>query len=362
MPDAARRLLRVASDLLLPKQVWLRRSVLALAAIVMLTVSSMYGIGEMYIWQNRHKPLVLGATFIPEYATYLGVDPRETLSAMIHDLGIKHVRLVSYWNDIEPSPGQYNFSDLDWQFRMAEEANVKISLAVGLRQPRWPECHMPDWAMSQPKSLWEPELKTFMQRVIERYRSSPALESYQLENEFFLKVFGICPDFTRQRLVDEYNLVKQIDPNHPLIVNRSNNAVPSWPVGDPRADLVGAAIYKRVWDKTITKRYFEYPVPAWFYAFLAGGTKLTTGRGSFIHELQTEAWVPDGYDIRNAPLGELDKSMNPRRLHERVAYGKGTGMKLIDLWGVEWLYQMKVVRQQPELWNTLRQEYKQSEK
>ena len=47
-----------------------------------------------------------------------------------------------------------------------------------------------------------------MAKVIKRYKNKTVLKSYQLENEFFLKVFGECKDFDRSRLVDEFKLVK----------------------------------------------------------------------------------------------------------------------------------------------------------
>lgn len=328
-----------------------------LLVIIMLTVSGMYAVAQWYIWQNRDKPLELGATFISDYAETLGVDPQETLGAIIYDLGVKNLRLVSYWDSIEGEKDNYDFSDLDWQFKMAEQANVKVSLAIGLRQPRWPECHMPGWAKSQNKSEWYPELRDFMVKVIERYRSSPALESYQLENEFFLTVFGKCTDFDRQRLVEEAALVKQTDPNHTLIISRSNNGI-GLPVGKPTPDLFGVSVYKRVWDQTVTHRYFEYPFPAWFYASLAGGGKILTGKDLIIHELQAEAWTPASYNIKDAPISELYKSMNPERLKDRFKYGEATGMKRMDLWGVEWWYQMKTKRNAPELWETAKAEFR----
>lgn len=335
---------------------WWHKIVIVLTAAVFLGVSIMYGVAQWYIFSQRGKPIQLGATFISDYAERLGVDPEETLDAVINDLGVKHIRLVSYWKHIEKNQGTYDFSDLDWQFKMAEDSDVKVSLALGLRQPRWPECHMPEWAKQEPASLWYGQLETFITKVVERYRNSPALESYQLENEYFLTAFGKCDDFNRQRLVDEAALVKRLDPNHTLIISRSNNGI-GLPVGKPTPDLFGVSVYKRVWDKTITKRYFEYPFPAWFYGSLAGGGKIFTGKDLIIHELQAESWTPDGYDIVDAPISELYKSMNPERLHDRFSYAKATGMKQIDLWGVEWWYQMKVKRGEPGLWNAAKEEY-----
>ena len=343
-------------DEMLPKTKFLRNTVLVLMTVVLVWVSSMYAVAQWYFWSNRNQPTVMGATFISAYAERLGVDPKQTLNAVINDLGVKHLRLVSYWDKSESQRGIYDFSDIDWQFDMAEQAGIPVSLSLGLRQPRWPECHMPSWAMGLEKDIWYPELKKYIQAVMERYKDRPNLQSYQLENEYFLSVFGECTDFSRDRLIDEAKLVKSIDSSRPLIITRSNNAI-GLPIGQPRPDMFGISVYKRVWDKNVTKRYYEYPFPAWFYGFLAGAGKIVTGKDMIIHELQTESWLADGYNIKDAPIDELYKTLNPARLKHRIEYGRATGMKTIDVWGVEWWYQMKVLRGAPELWETAKSEF-----
>lgn len=333
--------------------------VIITATILVISVGGMYAIAQWYIYSHKNTPLRLGATFIPDYAQSFGLDPKETLSAMIDDLGIKRVRLVSYWENGESQRGKYDMSFLDWQFKMAEESNVKVSLSIGLRQPRWPECHLPGWANKIPKSQWQPELEKYIAVVVNRYKNSPALDSYQLENEYFLKAFGECPDFSRDRLVSEYNLVKRLDPNHALVVSMSNNAIGT-PLYEPTPDMWAISVYKRVWDKTFTHRYFEYPFPAWYYAFRAGWVQITRGHDSFIHELQAEAWLPSGIAIQDAPLAEQDKSLNAQRLKDRFEYGRATGMRTIDMWGVEWWYWRKVKMNDPSVWNVAKEEYQKS--
>ncbi len=316
----------------------------------------MYGIAQWYIMKHADEPLQFGVTFIPRYARFFDLDAKETMQAMIDELGVKRFRLVSYWDDIEPVQGTYNFEELDWQFAKAEAASAKVSLAIGLRQPRWPECHMPKWAEWMPKEEWSSHLKIFMKAVIERYKASPALESYQLENEFFMTVFGICPDHSRDRLIDEYEFVKSIDREHPVIISRSNNWV-GIPVGQPQPDQFGISVYKRVWDKTITKRYFEYPLPAWFYGFLAGAGEIVTGKDMIIHELQAEPWMPDGFNLKTSSISEQDKSLSPKRLRDRFEYARATGVKTIDYWGAEWWYWRKVHHNDPSLWNIAKEEF-----
>jgi len=341
---------------LLPKRKWLRRTLLIFIALLIFWVSAMYGIARWYIARHASQPTVMGITFIPDYARSFGLNPEDTMQAMIDELGVKHVRLVSYWEDIEREPGVYDFSELDWQFAKAEASGVKVSLALGLRQPRWPECHSPLWAnvQSNNQDQWYPQLKKVTQKIVERYKGSPMLVSYQLENEYFLKVFGECKNFNRERLIDEYNFVKSLDTEHKVIVSRSNNAI-GFPMGQPTPNEFGVSVYKRVWDKTVTKRYIEYPFPAWFYGFLAGAGELLTGKDMIIHELQAEPWAPT--NIHLATNEELAKSLDAKRLHDRFEYGKATGIKTIYLWGAEYWYYQKVKVGDASLWNVAKDEF-----
>ena len=326
-----------------------------LIVLLAVTISGMFGISKWYAWSVRNQPMVFGVSFIPAYASSLGVDPQKTMDALISDVGVRQFRLVSYWNEVEKEPGKYDFSQLDWQFKKAEAAHAQIILTVGLRQPRWPECHPPDFIdTSKPLETWQPQLETYMAAVINRYKSSPSLYKYQLENEYFLKGFGGCIDFSRSRLVDEYNLVKKLDSKHPVIVGRSNNAL-GFPAGAPTPDQFSISVYKRVWDAGVTHRYLEYPFPAWFYGYIAGVQKIYLGKDMSVAELQAEAWPPNSQQIPNVSLAEQNKSLDARRLKGRFDYGKNTGMKSVDMWGAEYWYYRKVVLHDDSLWNVAKQ-------
>ncbi len=310
----------------------------------------MYGIARWYMYSVRNQPYTMGVTFVPDYAESLGLDPHQTMSALINDLHVKNFRLTSYWSDIETSPGQYNFSELDWEFAQVDKVHGTISLSIGLRQPRWPECHAPNWVNTNaPVSQWQPELGQFMTAVVNRYKNNPALISYQLENEYFNKVFGTCNNYSRDRLVSEYNLVKQLDPHHTLIISRSNNDI-GIPIGQPTPDEFGVSIYKRVWS-TEVGRYAEYPFPAWYYAFLAGVQKIINHKDMIVHELQAEPWAPDGKTIPETSLAEQNKSLSPTRLQQRFNYAKATGLKTVYFWGAEYWYYRLTIEHDPSVWN-----------
>lgn len=330
-----------------PKIAW--PLVAVLGSVIILTTLS-YGVARWYQNSQAGKPYNIGVTFIAPYASYLGQDPQKTMTALTDELGVRQFRLVSYWNEIEKQPGAYSFDELDWQFAQAEKTNSTVSLAIGLRQPRWPECHAPSfYDTKQPREQWQPALEKYITSVVQRYKNSPALSSYQLENEFFNK-FGQCYNFDRERLADELALVQKLDPKHPVVVSRSNNYA-GFALRGPLGDINGISLYRRVWDAAVTKQYFTYPFPSWHYAMLAGAQQLLKGQPSIIHELQTEPWPPRGQNMKDTSLEEQSKSFDAARFRSTVTFGKQTGIRHIDLWGAEyWLYRKDTLKD-PSVWN-----------
>jgi len=334
-------------------QNWRHKLICILIGIFLVCTGFIYGVGQWYIWSDRNKPLELGISFIADYAESLGLNPHQTFLALLDNMHVKNIRLVSYWSDIEPEPGKYNFSELDWEFQQAASHGAKVSLAIGLRQPRWPECHEPSWVNPEPTSVWQPQLFQFMTSVINRYKNNPALGSYQLENEFFLTVFGTCTNIDRQRLVEEAGLVRALDRHHTLIISRSQNAV-GWPIGAPQADEYAISLYRRTWTPVLG-RYIEYPYPAWYYAFLAGIEKIWSGKDMIIHELQAEPWAPDQKTITEISLSEQSKSLDANSLKTTFTFAKATGMRTMYFWGAEYWYYRLVTLHDPSVWNAAKQ-------
>ncbi len=334
---------------------WWHKIVMGTAIALLVIVASIYGVAQWYIHSEYSQPLQIGVSFSPDYAGSLGVDPQANMDALL-GIGVKQFRLVSYWSDMEQTPGQYDFSQLDWQFKKAEASHAKVTLALGLRQPGWPECHMPDWAAKESVSHWQPQLESFMQAVIARYHASPSLQKYEVENEFFLKGFGLCTNFSRPRLISEHNLVQKQDPKHPIIIARSNNAL-GLPIGQPQPNEFSITVYKRVWDGGFSHRYLEYPFPAWYYAFIAGTQKIFLHKDMGIGELQAEAWAPNGKLLTQISLDEQNKSFNTQRFQDRIRYGKATGMRHIELWGAEYWYYRKQILHDPSIWNVAEHEF-----
>jgi len=328
---------------------WLKVTSIVLAVFILL--QPLIGLG--YAWSQRHNPTVFGTSFSVKQAEAFGLNPQETLHAMLTDLGLKRVRLMSYWDRGEPEQGKYDFTDLDWQFKEAEAAHAKVSLAVGLRQPRWPECHSPTWAANLTTAQLTTDLSAYIQAVINRYKNSPALDSYQLENEFFNDGFGQCTNYDKSRFIAETNLVKKTDPAHPVIITLSNNFV-GLPVQAPHPDIFGLSIYRRLYSTNIYHGYVTYPFPAWFYSIRAGWIKLLTGKDTIVSEFQIEPWGTK--PIEDMTIAEQNESIPASDIPGRFGFAEATHIKTVDLWGAEWWYWRKVHFNDPSVWDTVKNE------
>ena len=326
---------------------WFKGLILSLGAVVLLIIL----VVASYRLKHRNQPYSFGVSFSQTQAEFLGVDWQANYRALLDEMGFRQLRLVSYWDVHEPKPGQYLFDDLDWQMDQAAVRGAKVNLAIGLRQPRWPECREPEWARQLAGDEWRKRLSSYISVVVERYRSHPALASWHLENEFFNIDFGRhCRDFDRQRLIDEYRLVKQLDPNRQLVMALGNTY--GFPLRGPRPDIYGVTVYRRVFDATITHRYITHPAPAWYQTLRAGLVEMLTGKPFVIHELQAEPWTTASVKVTSEEEQAL--TMSPQRLGDVMNYAEATGIKTMYFWGSEWWYWRKSQFNDPAMWNAVK--------
>lgn len=278
-----------------------------------------------------------GVSFSIKQCRNFGLDDSDCLRWLIKFMGFKRFRLMSYWDEIESSPGKCNFSYLDKHIDMISNHKGKISLCLGVRQPRWPENHWPEWAMSLNKSNRDEALANFIKLTVNRYKSNPSIVSYQLENEALLKSFGLNPEVDRSRLQREFALIKAIDPLKPIVMTTST----SWgvPIRRPIPDIVGFSFYQTTFNDK--KQRYDYSVNRpWIHAVRAKIIKLLWNKPSFIHELQLEPWGPK--NIWEMSETEQNKSMSPDDITRNLTRARETGLKKIDLWGGEWWYWMDI--------------------
>lgn len=295
----------------------------------------------------------IGVSFSEKRAKEMGLDWQANFIALLDDMKIKHYRLMSYWDIHEPVRGQYDFSTLDWQIAEAEKRSADVSLAIGLRQPRWPECHQPEWAGQLAGGAWQQAMYSYIETVVKRYENNPTVINWQLENEGANQWFGLCDPPDRQRLHEEYQLVDKLSAK-PIWMSLSDQH--GLPIFTPVPDRYGYSVYRIVWSEKSWpyKGYLTYPTPIWYHRARAVVIKAYTGRDIYIHELQLEPWGQR--DTLELSREEQDISMSTDQIKDSLLFAREIGTKDIYTWGGEWWYWRKV-HGDPSIWNTVKLEF-----
>lgn len=292
---------------------------------------------------NAPEP-VYGVTFSKKYAESLGLDWRAAYLAALDDLKIRAFRLPAYWDELEPGPKNFNFSDYDWMLKEAEARGAKIILGIGRKLPRWPECHIPDWAKNLSPEEQELKLAGSLSAIVKHFRESPAILYWQVENEALFP-FGKCPKPNPDFLKKEVGIVKGLD-SRPVVVTDSGE-LSTWLRTSEIGDILGVSMYRVTWNDFFG--YFYFPIPPAYYGKKAAMVSPRLAEKVIITELQAEPW--GRLPLTKLPITEQYQSMNIEKFHSNLDFAYRTGLPEIYLWGAEWWYWLKEKQNNPEFWN-----------
>lgn len=297
--------------------------------------------------KNIPEKITYGMSFNTMYARELGLDWKEAYDAIIDDLGVRHLRLAAHWPMIEPSPEEYNFLEMDYQIKKAEEANVEVVLAVGRRLPRWPECHIPEWAKKVSAEERNQKQLKYMEQIVARYKDSPAVRYWQVENEPYLEVFAFehCGELDEDFLATEIEHVRKIDPTRPIIVTDSGN-LGTWVGAYKHGDIFGTSVYVHFWNPDIGQ--FKTLIPPFFYRVKENVLAFIFGKKpTVLIELSAEPWLIA--PIMTVPIETQFSRMDPQKFADIINYAKETRYDKQYLWGAEWWYWL-TKNGHPEMW------------
>lgn len=290
----------------------------------------------LYLFVGKAKPaekIEWGVTFSKGYAADFEPDWKKMFLSILDDLKVKKIRLIAYWSEIEKTQGEYDFSELDWQINEVSKRGGEIVLAIGRRLPRWPECFSPEWSKNLSEEDNQEFVLAYIKETINRYKGNKKIRIWQIENEPFLRTFGICPKLDKKFLDKEIELVKYLDQARPIMITESGE-FSTWIGGAKRTDIIGTSIYRRIYGKL---GYVTYPIPPVFYARKTKLIKLFFDLQDIIAiEVQAEPW---GHKpVKQMTPEEQDISMGFEQFNKNINYVKGTGFDQAYLWGVEWWY------------------------
>lgn len=296
---------------------------------------------------------VFGVTFSKRQAKDLNLDWKKLYIEILDDLKVKHLRIPAYWDEIQPKENQYNFKDLDWQINEAKKRNVDIILVIGRKQPRWPECFIPNWASSDLK-IQRQQILNMLEKVIRRYKYEESIWAWQIENEPLFHC-GICPEYNKKFLDKEISLAKSLD-TRPIIITDSGE-FSLWVNAGKRADILGTSLYRIVRNKILGYISYEF-IPASFYQKKAYIIKkiFPNLKDIIIIELQAEPWVKK-LPINIWPIEEQFKTMDFERFRHTIEYAKKVGYSKTYLWGVEWWAYLRQ-NNHPEFWEKAKEVFR----
>lgn len=308
----------------------------------------------IWFFVGNPKPLatkqIWGTDFSADAARGLGLEPTETLAALLDDLQIRRFRIAAHWNEVEPAPGGFDFEELESYLRMMNERGATAIVSMGLKTPRWPECHIPEWAKNLSKEEQQERILEYERQVVERLKNNPAVEMWQVENEPFV-YFGTCPWKDGAFLHKEIEMVRTLDPSRKIMTTDSGEWSLWWRVALSPADVIGATMYRNVFFGPLN-RYITYPFRPISYARKASLISAVTGKKVWNSELQLEPWAPRA--LRDTSDEEADLTMSIEKFQEMISFATSVPNERVYVWGSEWWYWRKLVKQDTRFWEAAR--------
>jgi len=324
-------------------------------------IVTLFIIGIIYFASLRNIPekIKYGVSFSVFHSRELKLDWKQVYDELLNDLNIKRFRFSAHWHITEPENNLFNWSELDYQITEAEKHNAKIVFAVGRRLPGWPECHEPSWATNLPVEQKREELLEYIRAVVNRYKKSPAVLYWQIENEPFLTFFAKshCGDFLDEDFLNkEIELVRSLDPNRKILVTDSGE-LSLWYKAHRSGDLFGSSVYLYIWNHHFGQ--IRYPITPGFFRIKRNVVELFFGKKeSLLIELSTEPWLLQ--PIVETPIDTALEQMDIHKFNKIINFAQNTGFAEQYLWGAEWWYFMKE-NNHPEFWERAKEIFSESE-
>lgn len=324
---------------------WIKKLLIILGALLAVVALVLFFLAR----KEAPKAITYGISYNVPYVLELGLDPDEVFDAFLNDLGVRNLRMSAHWQLIEPTRNQFDFAWMDTDIQKAEAAGAHIIFGVGRRLPRWPECHVPLWAKQLDWEEQKKEIREYITAVVLRYKDSPAITHWQVENEPYLGLFAYehCGALDESFLEEEIALVKSLDPSRPILVTDSGN-LGTWKGAYSHGDAFGTSVYVYFWNPELGQ--FKTILPPWFYRAKERVLSLLyEEKETMLIELSLEPWLLE--PVAQVPIDVQYSRMDLKKFDEIIEYARGTRYEKQYLWGGEWWFWLRK-QGNAEMWNT----------
>ena len=320
---------------------------------------------------GRRGDTQLGISFRPRQCEDFNLDPRQTLTTLL-SYPFDLVRVSAYWDRIEPAPGTFDPTELDWQLEAAERVGKRVIVCLGpVKSFGYPEYFVPRHRLDS--DLPEGRLvdgtshpgllegaTEYLVRLVRRYRDREAIVAWQVEHEAVDPLglehsWRLAQSFVRH----EVDAVRAADPSRPILLNgflptstavlahqwwRTRKQGDSVALAERLADIVGIDYYPR---HALTS------IGPWS-VYLDGATSIlpglrrrrvfsrvaASGRTLMVTEGQAEPWeavtIPPSPDARTAYSCPPDRIIQNCNDCLEWARRAGTGLGAYLFWGAEY--------------------------
>jgi len=198
--------------------------------VLMLAASLVLG---SEIWPQAAPPAPLaGFSFSPLTSEYAERDPSQDLKLLLDTTNPDLVRLPIYWEEVAPAPDRLDYNSVDRLLAVVTAHNqtsrttTRVVLTIGARNFLYPELHEPLWAgpRRQPdlgQAQGGTAYRAYFDTSIRRYRSSPLLYAWQVENEpldYVTNALTGADQIAPAQLAWEIDEVHLLDPQHEAMI------------------------------------------------------------------------------------------------------------------------------------------------
>jgi hypothetical protein len=178
----------------------------------------------------------LGTTFSSFHSDQKKLPLHDAVRELLQ-FGFTMIRIGSYWSDYEKIQNQYDYSVLEYIVDQCQKHNQKIILTVGAKSPRWPEFHIPEWAMNKmnsrshigalfrsPITDISDDIVKSVEHTVRHFKKYDCIYAWQVENEPLDPSGPHKWEIPHPLLIREIETVKSID-TRPVIVNVWGNTL-----------------------------------------------------------------------------------------------------------------------------------------
>lgn len=305
-------------------------------------------------------PLV-GFSYSPVMSEWIEGNPNSDLAELLTATNPDLVRLPIYLDDVEPSPGYLDYSSVDQLLGVVARHNLtasrptRVILTIGARNFMYPELHTPSWAgPRQQPSIGVAQAgdayRQYIDASLQRYRASPLLYAWQVENEAFDYVvnnFTGDDEISSTQMGWEIGEAHRLDPAHRVVTTTFDgwNVLVDWfqATAPALATLRGYSGHPAetlaAGDVLGLDIYLDGPSTPLRFSSVALRTSLKADAIRYWAGLakaqNKEVWLTE---MQAQPWGDAETGFTPRDLLASATTYRHEPLSVVLLWGAEtWL-------------------------